>query len=113
MLTVILFLGRIYGYAALFKGSDLFMHLITPILALISLCVFERRGIGLGASFIGMLPVALYAPLYLYNVVLAPEDKRWEDFYAFNRDGKWWISYLVMLAGTALVCIGLYFLLNL
>ncbi|WP_156035898.1 hypothetical protein [Butyrivibrio sp. AE3004] len=113
MLTVFLFLGRIYGYAVLLKGSDLFMHLITPLLALISLCAFEKRGISFVASFIGMIPVALYAPLYLYNVVLAPKEKRWEDFYAFNRDGKWWISYLMMLVGTAVVCVGFYFLLNL
>ena len=47
MLTVLIFLGRLYGYKALLTGSDLFMHLITPLLAIISLCVFERRGISL------------------------------------------------------------------
>ncbi len=113
MLTVLFFLGRIYGYAVLFTGSDLFMHLITPLLAIISLGVFERRGIGLLASFIGVIPVALYAPLYLYNVVYAPEEKRWEDFYGFNRDGKWPIAYVLMLAATAAICVVYYLVLNL
>ena len=113
MLTVLLFLGRLYGYKPLLKGSDLFMHLVTPLLAIVSLCVFERRGIGFLTSFIGVIPVALYAPLYLYNVVYAPEEKRWEDFYGFNRDGKWRISYAFMLTGTAVICVAFYIILNL
>ncbi|WP_024867377.1 hypothetical protein [Butyrivibrio sp. FCS014] len=113
MLTVLFFLGRIYGYIALLKGSDLFMHLITPLLAIVSLCVFERRGIGLGAAFVGIIPVALYAPLYLYNVVFAPQEKRWDDFYSFNKDGKWPIAYSLMVAGAAVICVVYYFILNL
>jgi hypothetical protein len=113
MLTVLIFLGRIYGYKPLLSGSDLFMHLITPLLAIISLCVFERRGISFLASFIGVIPVALYAPLYLYNVVYAPEEKRWEDFYGFNRDGKWPVAYALMVAGTAVICVVFYMVLNL
>ncbi len=112
MLTVLIFLGQVYGYKPLLAGSDLFMHLLTPLMALISLVLFERRGIGFWTSFIGLLPVALYAPLYLYKIKYAPEDKRWEDFYAFNRTGKWWLSYAFMLIGTALICLCLYFLLN-
>ncbi len=113
MLTVLVFLGRIYGYKPLLSGSDLFMHLITPLLAIVSLCVLERRGIGFLTSFIGLIPVALYAPLYLFNVVYAPEDKRWEDFYGFNRSGKWPVAYALMLAGTAVICIVYYIALNL
>ncbi len=113
MFTVLFFLGRIYGYAVLFTGSDLFMHLITPLLAIVSLCIFERRGISFGAAFLGMLPVVLYAPLYLYKAIYAPEDKRWEDFYGFNTHGRWKLSYVLMHIGAALICIVLYFVLNL
>lgn len=112
MLTVLFFLGPTYGYKYLYKGADLFLHLITPIMALVSLCLFERRGISLTASFLGIIPVALYAPLYLYKIVYAPEEKGWEDFYGFNKGGKWQISYVLMLAGTALICVALYLLLN-
>ena len=113
MLTVLIFLGRLYGYKPLLSGSDLFMHLITPLLAIVSLCVFERRGISFLGSFIGVIPVALYAPLYLYNVVYAPEEKRWEDFYGFNRDGKWPVAYALMVAGAAVICVVYCFVLNL
>lgn len=113
MLTVFLFLARVYGIGPLLKGFDLFMHLLTPLMAIASLCIFERRGIGLGGAFLGLLPVALYAPLYLYKIVYASEDKKWEDFYGFNVDGKWKMSYVVMHLGTALICVALYFVLNL
>ena len=112
MLTVLIFLGPTIGYQYMFKGSDLFMHLLTPLMALVSLCFFERRGIEFGAAFVGMIPVVLYAPLYSYKIFLAPDGKRWDDFYGFNRNGKWRVSYLLMHLGTAIICIGLYLLLN-
>ena len=107
MLTVLLFLGPIYNYKDLLKGSDLFMHLITPLLALLSFCVFEKRGMSFGISLFGLLPVFLYGPLYLYKTVYAPEDKRWDDFYAFNKTGKWPVSFAAMFAGTFLICLGI------
>ena len=113
MFTVLLFLARIYGVRPLLKGSELFMHLLTPLMAIISLCVFERKGISFGAAFVGMIPVALYAPLYLYKTLYASENKKWEDFYGFNAGGKWKLSYVMMHLGTALLCIALYFVLNL
>ena len=112
MLTVLLFLGPVYNYKDLLKGSDLFMHLITPLLALVSFCVFEKRGMSFGISLFGLLPVALYGPLYLYKTVFAPEDKRWDDFYAFNKTGKWPVSFAAMFTGTLLICLGIMALQN-
>ena len=49
MLTVFLFLAPSVGkewYGILLKGnSNLFMHLLTPLAALVSFCVFEKRAI--------------------------------------------------------------------
>ena len=113
MLTVLLFLGPIYNYKDLLKGSDLFMHLITPLLALASFCIFEKQGMSFRVSLFGLLPVLLYGPLYLYKTVYAPEDKRWDDFYAFNKTGKWPISFAAMFTGTFLICLGIMALQNL
>ena len=113
MMTVLLFLGRIYGYRGLLKGPDLFMHLLTPLLALFSFCAAEKRGMSFATAALGMLPVMLYGSLYLYRTVLAPEKKRWDDFYAFNRNGKWPVSLAAMLAGTLLICLGIMALQNL
>ena len=113
MMTVLLFLGPVYGYEAVMKHeSDLFMHLLTPLMALVSFCVFEKRGMSFGVSMLGLLPVVLYGGLYLYKTVYAPEGKRWEDFYAFNRTGKWPLSFAAMLAGSFLICLGIMALQN-
>lgn len=110
MLTVFLFLAPSVGkdwVKVLLKGRDFFLHLLTPVVALISFCVFEKRGMSIGQCLWGMLPVVLYGPIYLYKVICAPERKRWEDFYGFNKSGKWPISFAAMMVGTFLLCIGL------
>ena len=118
MLTVFLFLAPSVGkdwMKVLLTGSaaDLFMHLLTPLAALYSFCVQEKRGITFLQALAGMLPVFLYGILYLYKIVYASPEKRWEDFYGFNRQGKWKISYSAMLAGTFLICMALMALQNL
>ena len=115
MLTVFFFLGPSIGKGwvqALLKGPDLFMHFLTPLAALISFCVFEKRGMNFSQSLWGLISIVLYGPLYLYKTVYAPEEKRWDDFYGFNKNGKWPISFLAMLIGTILICLGLMALQN-
>ena len=69
LLTVFLFLGPSTGnLKALLTGNGLFMHLITPLLAIVSFSVFEKRGMSFSIALLGMLPVILYGFLYLYKV---------------------------------------------
>ena len=89
------------------------MHLLTPLMALVSFCVFERRGMTFPRCLFGLLPVALYGPVYLYHILYAPEGKRWKDFYGFNRGGKWPAAMTGMLIGTFLMCLGIMALQNL
>ena len=99
MLTVLLFLAPSFGKGALkvlLSGTDLFMHLITPLLAQVSFCVFERRGMTFCESLWGLLPVLLYGPLYLYKILFAPPEKRWDDFYGFNKHGTFAICMGIM-----------------
>ncbi len=108
-LTVFLFLGPTMGYRQMLQGSDFFMHLVTPLLAVFSFCVPERRGMSFGVSLLGMLPLVFYGIVYLHRVVFMPEGRGWEDFYGFNRGGKWAVSLAAMLAGNLIVCIAFYF----
>ena len=115
MLTVLFFLAPSFGKGALkvlLSGTDLFMHLITPLLALVSFCVFEKRGMTFCQSLWGMLPVVLYGPVYLYKILFALPEKRWDDFYGFNKQGKWPIAFAGMVLGTFLICMGLMALQN-
>ena len=83
------------------------MHLVTPLMALVSFCVFEKRGMTFGQALLGMLPLVYYGPLYLYKIRFAPEGKRWEDFYGFNRNGKWKVACAARSVGCFLVCMAL------
>ncbi len=109
MLTVFLFLAPSVGkdwYGVLLKGSgNLFMHLVTPVIAIVTFCVFERRGMSFPQCLWGLLPVVLYGSFYLYKTIFAPEEKRWEDFYGFNKKGRWMLSFSTELAGTFLICL--------
>ncbi len=112
MLTVFLFLAPSIGRGwaeKLITGTahDFCMHLLTPVLALVSFCVFEKKDMSFPQALIGMLPVILYGILYIYKVKYAPEEKRWEDFYGFGRNGKLPVSLAGMTAGTFLVCMAL------
>ena len=116
MLTVFLFLAPSVGkdwVSVLLKGPDFLMHLLTPLMALVSFCFMEKRGMSFGTALWGMLPVLLYGPWYLYKIRFAQEKKRWNDFYGFNKGGRWPVSFAMMLIGTFLICMGLMALQNL
>jgi len=116
MLTVFLFLAPSIGPGGLKKllaGREFFLHLITPLLALLSFCIFERRGMSFGIALLGMISIVYYGPLYLYRILYAPEEKRWDDFYGFNKGGKWPVAFAMMACGTFLICMGLMGIQNL
>ena len=110
MLTVLLFLAPVSGAwkMLLLEGVDMILHLIIPILALVSFIFFDKQPMPAPAIALGVLPVVLYGILYCRKVVFAPDEKRWDDFYGFNRSGKWYLSYVFMLLGTAAIAVLLY-----
>ena len=112
LLTVFLFLGPAMGYKNLLKGSDLFMHLVTPLAAIGSFSILEKRGMSFGEALLGVLPVILYGACYAYKILKAPPEKAWEDFYGFDKNGRWPVSMAVMFAGAFAVCMGLMALQN-
>ena len=105
MLTVLLFLGPTIGFRLLLTGPDFWLHLVCPVLALVSYFGWDQPEMPFAGVLLGVLPVALYGALYLYQVIFA---KSWEDFYGFNRGGKWKISLAAMLAATVLVSVALW-----
>ncbi len=105
LLTVLFFLAPAAGFKALLAGRDLYLHLIGPLLAIASFCFCERLyPLPLPLALTGLVPVILYGGFYLYKVVLCPKEKRWEDFYGYNKNGKWPVSFAAMMIGGAAVC---------
>ena len=116
MMTVFLLLAPSIGKGGLrqlLRGRDLFLHLLNPLMALISFCIFEKRSMRFGCALTGMIPVARYGPWYLYKIRFAPERKRWDDFYGFNKGGKWPAYFTGMMIGTFLICMAVMQLQNL
>jgi len=104
--TVIGFLGPLFGFQYMYVGSSFFMHLITPLLAMLSLCCTEcRPPMRFRVTFLGMIPTAVYGAVYMIMVVFRRE---WHDFYGFNMGGRWYVSLVVMLTVTWLLSLGLW-----
>ena len=90
-LTVLLFLAPSFaiagkGYFTLFLGTHIYMHLLNPVLAVLSYVFFEsRHNITLKKSLYALLPVAIYAVIYTTMVVFVGEaNGGWPDFYNFT-----------------------------
>ena len=109
LLTVFLFLGPISGqWKHLLSGADLFFHLFCPLLAIVSFCFFEKRPFSFAWTALGVAPVILYGLLYLYKVIYARPEKRWEDFYGFNRGGRWGVGMALMFLEGCIVAVLLW-----
>ena len=115
LLTVLFFLGPNMGYKPLFEGSGLYLHLIGPVLALLAFCLFEKgTRLSAGDALFALLPTALYGSVYLYKVVGTGKDNGgWEDFYGFNKNGRWKVSIAAMLAATQVIGLVIMLLHNL
>lgn len=84
------------GYFSLFMNGNLFMHLLTPLLCIISFIFFEStEKKPFKFSFAGIIPMALYASVYTPNVLLHLDngkvnpDYDWYGFLAFGLNTIW------------------------
>lgn len=105
MLTVILFLGPTLGWGIMYLGVNALMHLVTPLLALLSFVFLERRKLNINLALTSMAPVVIYGSVYLINVLIT---QVWEDFYGFNRDGLWAVSIVIMILSSYVLGILLF-----
>lgn len=80
-LTVMVFLGPAYGYAEMFEGNNLYLHLIGPLMALVTCCFLDDgERLSFGESLLGLIPVTAYGLIYMHQVIVF---RSWPDFYGF------------------------------
>ncbi|MBR4501615.1 MAG: hypothetical protein IKP22_06945 [Clostridia bacterium] len=105
--VVMSFLGPTMGYRYMFVGHSLYMHLLSPVLAVVSFLLFRLAG-GLERKrfYLGSLPLAIYAVYYVYGVLSAGRKMDWYGFAAW---GPVWIApvFIIIL----FISCGLSFLL--
>ena len=94
-LTVVLYLGPISknGMLSMFLNANLFFHLITPVLSIITFVFFENTdSLKFKDTFIGASTMVVYAIFYVINVLLHVENGKVStayDWYWFVQNGVW------------------------
>ena len=70
-LTVMLFLGPVFGYRGMFSGPSFWFHLVVPLAAALDFCALDREGgVTMRDSLITLLPMALYGVFYALNILV-------------------------------------------
>lgn len=102
-LTVFGYLGFVVdgGIVALLNNSNLFFHLLIPALSILIFVFCEKTDkLKLKHTFIGIIPVIMYAVFYLINVFIHMENGIVPiqfDWYGFARGGVWQIAIVFPL----------------
>ena len=101
--TVFGYLGIIVegGVSQLLRNSNLFFHLIIPVLSMLNFAIFERTNkIRFRNNLYSLLPTLAYGIFYLTNVIVHIEDGKVSlehDWYCFAQGGLWQIAIVVPL----------------
>lgn len=106
--TVLVFLGPTAktGFLSMFRGANLWLHLVVPVLCVLDFCFLDPDGpLTLSDSLIACVPMLLYAAFYTANLArngFVGADGRVNDWYGFAFGG--WrtavISAVVVALGT-------------
>lgn len=90
------------GVKPMIEGDNIFMHLISPIIAAVTFVLFDGSvRLAPSALAFAMIPTAAYALLYFIMVMVVKEGRGgWPDFYMFNKGGKWYLSAVVVFLMT-------------
>ena len=105
-IVVFVYLGNIAenGLISLLLNSNLFFHLIIPILNIIDFIFYiKKENITYKYAFYGLIPTLLYAVFYTTNVIIHIENGRVSpkyDWYWFVQNGLW---TMVIVAPTILL----------
>lgn len=92
-IIVFTYLGPISkdGIISLLQNSNIFFHLVIPVLNIITFTLFERTNkLKFKDSLYGIIPTIIYAVLYLINILIHMENGKVSpvyDWYWFVQNG--------------------------
>ena len=96
-LVIALFLGPLYGHRYMYSGSNLWYHLVLPLVSMLELCLLDREPVlPFRDTLWAGLPALLYGCGYTLNLLLNgigvwPDTN---DFYGFVNWG-WGVGFLI------------------
>ena len=106
MMVTVFFLapGSTTTYFAYFMNSNFFMHLVTPLLCIISFVFFEPTGkTPLAISLTGIIPTILYAAFYIPNIFMHLDNGYvsptydWYGFLAGGLNTSWLVIPIMFI----------------
>ena len=99
LLTVMCFLGFIYGHGPLLVGFQLWFHLLVPLMALADYLLLPADVPTVKESWIPVLPMLIYGICYMVNVAVNGQSGDWY-FLVRGSLVSGVISALAMVAAT-------------
>ena len=100
-LTVVLYLGPISknGMLSMFLNANLFFHLITPVLSIITFIFFEKTSkLDFKCTFLGIIPMFIYGIVYTTNVLIHANNGKIDpiyDWYHFVQGGMYQLLFVI------------------
>ena len=114
--TVFAYLGPISpgGIISMLLNSNLFFHLLIPVVSMVNFVAFERTNkLKIKHTVLGIIPMLLYAIFYMCNVLIHMENGKVStvyDWYWFVQGGVWqlFIVLPLMIAVTYIISLILW-----
>ena len=87
------------GTISMLLNSNLFFHLLIPVISIINFIFFEKtNNISFKQTFCGIIPTLIYGFFYLINIFIHMENGKVSvlyDWYWFVQQGVWTAIYVV------------------
>ncbi len=98
-----------YDLKSAFGGYNTYMHIVCPVLVLLSFFMVERNcHFTLKDSLLCMIPVTLYALVYIWQaVVVGVQNGGWNDFYHINDFVPFYVTVPVLFLLTLGISVGI------
>ena len=79
--VVIGFLGPLYGFDTMYVGSNFFLHLVVPVMAMAEFIIFNEKKMSAKDNLFVMLPPLVYGTVYVINTFINGIEGN--DIYGF------------------------------
>ena len=104
-MVALCYIGPRTDFRSAYRGANFWFHLVVPLLAVADFVFLERAdALKLSATFLPLIPTAVYAGAYLFNLILNGYGgrKHPNDWYGFGDEGA--IGVYIVLAGLLVGC---------
>ncbi|MBP5607879.1 MAG: hypothetical protein J6X66_06390 [Lachnospiraceae bacterium] len=99
--VVLTFLGPLYGFGTMYVGSNFFLHMLVPLMAMAEFLIFNDKKISIKKNTGVIAAPLIYGTVYLVNTII--NGKKGNDIYGFL---NWGYPVGILIFG--MICIATY-----